>query len=162
DRDSSLLQGVVHDRLARAGGLHLVPVSAERQRELEHVLRHAAVLRLERHQDARHGAIVRGTPTAPGATIPTPDGPWRDRARAGARTYSQLLGSPNIAKRVAKQISGTARRGIESAISVSPVPETQLIKITAEDRRPKRAMAIANAYASEFIAYSATRLSPET
>ena len=84
-------------------------------------------------------------------------------AQVVARTYGELLKSDNLARRVATRIGGGAStRSVSRAVSIDPVPETQLIKITAEDHQPKRARAIANAYANEFVTYSSTSLSPET
>jgi capsular exopolysaccharide synthesis family protein len=80
-----------------------------------------------------------------------------------ARTYGELLKSANLARRVARRIGGGAKASaIAGAVSVETVPETQLIKLTAEDHAPKRAQAIANAYADEFATYSQTKLTPET
>jgi receptor protein-tyrosine kinase len=84
-------------------------------------------------------------------------------AQVVARTYSELLKSDNLAKRVAKSVGGGASAAtISSAVSVETVPETQLIKITAEDHSPKRAQAIANGYANAFDNYSNTVLAPKT
>ena len=79
-------------------------------------------------------------------------------AQVVARTYSDLLESPNLARRVARRV-GTTKDDVEGAVSIESVPETQLIRITAEDRSPRKAQRIANAYADEFIAYSRTNLS---
>jgi len=84
-------------------------------------------------------------------------------AQVTARTYSELLKSPNIASLVAAQLGGHATRAsIEAAVSVDPVPETQLVRITAEDPNPARAKAIADAYANVFIQRSRTNLAPDT
>ncbi|MGI8512985.1 MAG: polysaccharide biosynthesis tyrosine autokinase [Solirubrobacteraceae bacterium] len=73
-------------------------------------------------------------------------------AQVVARTYADLLGSPNVAGSVAQRIGGGAtRQDIEGAVSIEPVVETQLVRITAEDPSPERAKAIADAYADVFI-----------
>jgi tyrosine-protein kinase len=82
-------------------------------------------------------------------------------AQVVARTYSDLLESPNLARRVARRV-GSSKGRVQGAVSIESVPETQLIKITAEDRSPRKAQQIANAYADEFIAYSKTNLAPFT
>jgi polysaccharide biosynthesis transport protein len=84
-------------------------------------------------------------------------------AQVTARTYSDLLKSPNVAGEVAAQLGGTATRGsVQGAVSVDPVPETQLVKITAEDPDPRRAKAIADAYAKVFVERSQATLARDT
>jgi len=73
-------------------------------------------------------------------------------AQVVARTYSNLLKSPNVAELVAQRLGGSAtKNSVEGAVSIEPVAETQLVKITAEDPNPRRAKAIADAYADVFI-----------
>ena len=73
-------------------------------------------------------------------------------AQVVARTYANLLGSPNVADSVAQRIGGgTTRQDIAGVVSIEPVVETQLVRITAEDHSPERAKAIADAYADVFI-----------
>jgi capsular exopolysaccharide synthesis family protein len=82
-------------------------------------------------------------------------------AQVIARTYSDLLESPNVARLVANRLGGgETTRSVERAVTIEPVPETQLIRINAEDRRPRRAQAIADAYAAVFIARSDSLLGP--
>ena len=83
-------------------------------------------------------------------------------AQVVARTYSDLAKSDNGAARVARKVPGTTRNSIRAVVSVDPVPETQLIKVSAEDPRPRRARQIANAYADDFINYSRANLSQFT
>ena len=84
-------------------------------------------------------------------------------AQVIARTYGDLLKSPNLAQRVARRVGGSATKGkIQRAVSIDPVAETQLIKITAEDHSPRQAKRIADAYAYEFVVASQARLAPET
>lgn len=79
-----------------------------------------------------------------------------------ARSYSQILSSPNFAGQVASAIGGRVTSSkISSETSIQSVPNTELIKITAEDASRTRAKAIADRYASVFVAY-APRLTPQT
>jgi capsular exopolysaccharide synthesis family protein len=84
-------------------------------------------------------------------------------AQVTARTYSDIITSPNIARRVAAAMGGsTSADEVESAVSVDPVVETQLLKIRAEDPSPRRAKEIADAYAKVVIDYARTLLEPTT
>ena len=56
-RDAGRAQRRVDERLCRARHLDAVAVGAEPQRELEHVLGHAAVGRLEGEEDAGHRGL---------------------------------------------------------------------------------------------------------
>ena len=76
-------------------------------------------------------------------------------AQVTARTYSDIVSAPAIAAAVAHQIGGGATTAsVGSAVSVSPVTETQLLRITADDRSPLRAQRLANIYASVVIRYT--------
>jgi succinoglycan biosynthesis transport protein ExoP len=80
-------------------------------------------------------------------------------AQVVARTYSDLLESPNVARLVARRLGPSVTTGsVERAVSIEPVPETQLIRINAEDRNPRRAKAISDAYAAVFVARSQSLL----
>lgn len=82
-------------------------------------------------------------------------------AQVTARTYSEIVGAPVIAARVAHQLGGGQTTGsVGSAVSVSPVTETQLLKITAQDRSPRKAQVLANTYASAVIEYIHQYLGP--
>lgn len=84
-------------------------------------------------------------------------------AQVVARTYGDLLKSPNIASLVASRLAGNKTKdSVEGAVSIEPVAETQLIKITAEDPDPREAKAIADAYADVFIEFSKRNLSDIT
>lgn len=85
-------------------------------------------------------------------------------AQVVARTYGDILGSDTVAARVSERLDGTRAKkdAIRGAVSIETVPETQLIKVNAEDGDPKRAQQIANTYAGEFISYAATTLFPRT
>jgi polysaccharide biosynthesis transport protein len=76
-------------------------------------------------------------------------------AQVTARTYSDIVSAPAIAAAVAHQIGGGATTAsVGSAVSVSPVTETQLLRIGADDRSPLRAQRLANIYASVVIQYT--------
>lgn len=84
-------------------------------------------------------------------------------AQVTARTYSDVLSSPNIAELVAGRIgNGVTRADVESDVSVAPVAETQLLQITAEADNPRRAKQLADIYASVFIDYARRELSATT
>jgi capsular exopolysaccharide synthesis family protein len=84
-------------------------------------------------------------------------------AQVTARTYSDVLSSPNIAGLVARRIgNGVTRRDVESDVSVAPVAETQLLQITAEAGDPARAKQLADTYAAVFIGYARRALASTT
>lgn len=84
-------------------------------------------------------------------------------AQVVARTYSDILKSSNIAQLAASRLGGnTTKDDVAGAVAVEPVPETLLIKITAEDPEPVRARAIANAYAEVFRDYARRNLDDTT
>ena len=82
-------------------------------------------------------------------------------AQVTARTYSDVLSSPNIARLVAERLGGGTTSGeVDRAISIQPIPETQLLEIRAEAGSPGRAKALADSYGQVFIEYARTRLAP--
>jgi succinoglycan biosynthesis transport protein ExoP len=82
-------------------------------------------------------------------------------AQVTARTYSDIVSSPAIAAQVAHQLGhGTTTSSVSSAVSVSPVTETQLLKITAENHHAGKAQALANTYASAVIEYIRQNVGP--
>jgi capsular exopolysaccharide synthesis family protein len=84
-------------------------------------------------------------------------------AQAFSRSYADLITSPNIARTVASRLQdGTDANSLASAISVEAVPETQLMKVTAEDPSPARAKRIADTYAAVFVDYVRRTLSGPT
>jgi polysaccharide biosynthesis transport protein len=84
-------------------------------------------------------------------------------AQAFTRSYADLVRSPNIARIVASRLGdGADPRSLDAAVSVEAVPETQLMKITAEDPSPLRAKRIADTYASVFVDYVHRHLSGQT
>ena len=75
-------------------------------------------------------------------------------AQVTARTYSDVVAAPAIAAQVARQLGGGASAtSVGNAVSVNAVLETQLLRISAEDRSPAKAQRIANTYAATVIAY---------
>src|SRR5436305_12789330 len=59
-------------------------------------------------------------------------------SQVAARTYGEILTSPNIAEEVSKSLGGTPSRDtLLSDVSADPVPEPQLLKLTAESNDPQ-------------------------
>jgi len=84
-------------------------------------------------------------------------------AQVVARSYGDILRSPNIAQLVANRVGGGEDRdSVAEAVRIDPIAETQLIKITAEDTSPTKAKRIADAYATVFIGYAGARLAGRT
>jgi capsular exopolysaccharide synthesis family protein len=80
-------------------------------------------------------------------------------SQALARSFEQIVGSPNIAQLVATRLGdGTTKQYILDHTSSEPIPQTQLIKITAEDRNQARAKHVANAFAATFVDYARRNL----
>jgi len=88
-----------------------------------------------------------------------------DTVQAGqaiARSYADLIESPNIAAAVADEIGDTDGGAVAAATSFEPLPETQLLKIKAEATSPRRAKEIADTYADVFTQYADTDLNETT
>ena len=84
-------------------------------------------------------------------------------SQAIARSYADIIDSPNIATQVATQMGqGLTKDDIQYAVSFEPVPQTQLLKVSAESTDPDRAKGIADTYANVFIGYARTRLADTT
>jgi capsular exopolysaccharide synthesis family protein len=81
--------------------------------------------------------------------------------QATARSYAEIIDSPNIAQRVATRL-GAKEQNIENAMSFEQVPDTQLIKVSAEAPNPDRAKQIADTYAQVFIEYARADLGRTT
>jgi tyrosine-protein kinase len=80
-------------------------------------------------------------------------------SQALARSFEQIIGSPNIAQLVANRLAdGTTKQYILDHTSSDPIPQTQLIRINAEDRSAARARHLANTYAATFVAYARRNL----
>src|SRR5919199_5778916 len=80
-------------------------------------------------------------------------------SQALARSFEQIVGSPNIARLVADRLAdGTTKDYVLDHTSSEPIPQTQLIRITAEDRDPVRAKHVANTFAAVFVRYARQNL----
>jgi len=94
------------------------------------------------------------------------DAPTFDTVQASqaiTRSYADIIDSPNIAAQVARQMGqGLTTDDIKDATSFEPVPQTQLLKVSAENTNQDRAKAIADTYANVFITYARTRLANTT
>lgn len=82
-------------------------------------------------------------------------------SQALARSYADIINSPNIAERVARRIGGD-NEDILGVTTFEPVEETQLLQITAEDTSARRSQEIANAWAQVVIDYARTNLQQNT
>lgn len=79
--------------------------------------------------------------------------------QAYARTLAHLIGSRNVADRVAPRLSfAVTPASARDRMSFSPVNETQLIEVSAEHPVPQRAQELANVWASSFVDYVTTNL----
>lgn len=78
-------------------------------------------------------------------------------SQALARSYADIINSPNIAQIVADRIGGSSGE-IEESSSFNPVADTQLLEIQSEDRSADRAKQIADTYARVFIEYARRNL----
>ncbi|MDP9386169.1 MAG: polysaccharide biosynthesis tyrosine autokinase [Actinomycetota bacterium] len=76
-----------------------------------------------------------------------------------ARTYAELLTTAALQRQVAASLPGTTPDQLEKKVSVEVVPATRLLEISALDRDPRRAQALANTYAKVFVEAQQTSLS---
>lgn len=84
-------------------------------------------------------------------------------SQAFARSFAEIIKSPNIAARVDQELDDErTRNDLLDATSVEAVSETQLLEIHAEDDTPEGAKEIADAYAEVFVEYAAANLTPTT
>lgn len=84
-------------------------------------------------------------------------------SQAFARSFADIIDSPNIAEEVAAAIGdGASARDLGHATTFEPVSETQLLEIHAENPDPARAKLIADTYATVFIDYAGTNLAETT
>lgn len=84
-------------------------------------------------------------------------------SQAIARSYADIIDSPNIAADVAETLGGGTTGGdVKDVTSFETIPETQLLKVNAEAPTARRAKEIADAYATVFIDYARTSLSDTT
>lgn len=80
-------------------------------------------------------------------------------SQALARSYEQIMGSPNIAQLVADRLAdGTTKDYVLEHTDSEPIPQTQLINITAEDPSAARAKHVANTFAAVFVRYARRNL----
>ena len=79
-------------------------------------------------------------------------------SQAFARSFADIIASPNIARRVATRLGNATTGEVRDHTSFEVVSETQLLRIEVEDPDPARAKEIADAYAEEFIAYASQNL----
>lgn len=87
--------------------------------------------------------------TGAGAGEAAPD---IDDLESLTRTYAELLKSASIAQAVARRLSFRAAVGdLQDVTSAEVIAGTRLLRISAEDRVPRRAQAIANAYGQTLI-----------
>jgi capsular exopolysaccharide synthesis family protein len=84
-------------------------------------------------------------------------------SQVAARTYGDVLTSPNIADKVSEALGGKpAGDDLVKNVVAEPIAETQLLKITISAGDPKEAKRIADTYASVFTDYVKTTLTPVT
>lgn len=78
------------------------------------------------------------------------------------KTYAELLQTRNVSAEVAGALPfPVTPNGVEQAISVTPITQSQLVSITAEASGPNRAQTLANTYAEVFVRRAA-KLSTDT
>lgn len=84
-------------------------------------------------------------------------------SQVAARTYGDVLNSPNVAEQVSRALGGSPTgRDLESTVTAEPVPETQLLRLQVEASDPEEAKRIADTYAEVFTAYVKRTLTPVT
>jgi polysaccharide biosynthesis transport protein len=84
-------------------------------------------------------------------------------SQAFARSFADIIDSPNIAARVAQSLGDERDRNqLLDSTTFDPVSETQLLEIHAEDDTPEGAKEIADTYSEVFLAYAAESLTPTT
>lgn len=77
-----------------------------------------------------------------------PDDPQREAA-----TNLELIASNAVADRAARRLGERDAEGLLDAITVSASPDADLVDVTATDTDPRRAAAVANAFAAGFVAF---------
>jgi capsular exopolysaccharide synthesis family protein len=84
-------------------------------------------------------------------------------SQAIARSYADIISNPNIASQVAAKLgAGTTRGEVIDKTTFDVVPETQLLKVHAEDPSATRAKQIADTYAQTFIDFAKANLEGTT
>jgi succinoglycan biosynthesis transport protein ExoP len=84
-------------------------------------------------------------------------------SQVAARTYGDVLTSPNLAQQVSDALGGTpSRDDLVADVSADPVPETQLLRLKVSAGDPQQAKRIADTYAQVFTDYVKRTLTPVT
>lgn len=84
-------------------------------------------------------------------------------SQVAARTYGDVLTSPNLAEQVSRALGGRPTRDeLLDQVSADPVPETQLLRVRVSASSPAEAKRIADAYARVFTDYVQRTLTPVT
>jgi receptor protein-tyrosine kinase len=84
-------------------------------------------------------------------------------AQSLTKTYAELIQSENVANRVARTVTpGETGAQLLDHVTLKPLPDTQLIVLTAEAGSGHGAAVLANSYAQTFIDYAQTNLSNRT
>jgi succinoglycan biosynthesis transport protein ExoP len=84
-------------------------------------------------------------------------------SQAIARSYADIIESPNVAQLVADQLPDSPDRDdVLAKTTFEPVEQTQLLQISVEDPSAARAKQIADTWADVVTDYAATRLEPTT
>jgi polysaccharide biosynthesis transport protein len=84
-------------------------------------------------------------------------------SQAFARSFADIIDSPNIANRVAAQLPDeTDGSDLLDVTSFETVTETQLLEVRAEAGTPEEAKRIADTYADVFLSYASANLTPTT
>jgi polysaccharide biosynthesis transport protein len=66
-------------------------------------------------------------------------------------TYAELLDTRNVALEVAGELPPRLASGLRGAVSIEPIPESQLIAIAADGPSPADSALVANTYARVFV-----------
>jgi capsular exopolysaccharide synthesis family protein len=94
------------------------------------------------------------------------DSPSFDSVQASqaiARSYADIIESPNIARLVADELPGSQDSDdILAKTTFEPVEQTQLLQISVEDPSPPRAKQLADTWADVATDYARTQLEPTT
>jgi len=85
-----------------------------------------------------------------------------DQVQAGeslAQTYSEVVSSDNVAAAVSRLLPGQQSTGaLQARITLDPIPETQLLQVTATGPSAQEAQTLANVYADSVVSYAKTNL----
>ena len=103
----------------------------------------------EKRYTATSSVLIQAAP--PGLTDQTTQA-FTDPEREEA-TNQRILGLPTLADRAARRLPGVSANEIFSSVSVASASSNDVLDISAESTGPRRAAAIANAYAAAFIAF---------